>query len=75
MESPVQFAFAIIVHGGKFTQLEQILAFCNILTPSESAFDRAQKFVCPKDIEFTEDSCRNWQRKMRPGTIIAFDGS
>jgi hypothetical protein len=75
MESSIQFAFAIAVHGGKFTQLQQILSFCNILTASESAFDRAQKLVCPKVIEFTEDSCRNWQRKMRPGTIIAFDGS
>jgi hypothetical protein len=75
IDNPIQFAFAIIVHRGKFTQLQQILAFCNILIPSESAFYRAQKFVCAAIIELAENPCRNWQRKMRPGTIIAFDGS
>jgi hypothetical protein len=47
-ENPIQFAFVIIVHGGKFTQLQQILAFCNILALSESACYRAQKLACER---------------------------
>jgi hypothetical protein len=36
MESLIQFAFATIAYSEKFTQLQQILAFCNVLTKSLS---------------------------------------
>jgi hypothetical protein len=35
IDNPIQFAFAAIVHGGKFAQSQQILAFCNILILSD----------------------------------------
>jgi hypothetical protein len=70
-----QYAFAIIVHGGRFTQLGQILAFCNITTPTSWMFYRAQGEICQEIFTFAVESCRLCREQMEPGTVIVMDGS
>jgi hypothetical protein len=75
IQNAKQYAFAIVVHGGRFTQIAQILAFCNIQTPSSWMFYRAQKDICNEILAFAKESCRVWREQMAPGTIIGTDGS
>jgi hypothetical protein len=75
VQEAAHFAFALIANGGRFTQLQQIFAFCNIVTPSESDSYRAQELICAEIAEMARNSCCVWRDRMNPETIIAMSGS
>jgi hypothetical protein len=75
VQNAVQFAFAFITNAGRFTQLQQIFAFCNIITLSEAAFSSAHETTCAEVTERAHNPCLTWRDRMIPETIIAMDGS
>jgi hypothetical protein len=60
IQSAVQFAFAVIVNGGRYSQTFQIISGCSIIVPDEKTDSRAQSTVCQAIVEFALESCREW---------------
>jgi hypothetical protein len=42
VQNAFQFAFALVAIGARYTQVTQVIAFCSIVAPAETAFYRAQ---------------------------------
>jgi hypothetical protein len=60
IQSTMQFAFAVIVHRGRYLQTFQIMSDYNIIVPDEKIYCRAQSPVCQAIVEFAFESCREW---------------
>jgi hypothetical protein len=69
LHNAYQFAFAVIVNRGRFHQIRQILAFCNLRTPKEWDFYRAQKSICTAIIELERESCRDARQRLTDSAI------
>jgi hypothetical protein len=70
-----QFVYATLVNGGRFTQIQQIFALCNIQVPTESQFYRQQSAVCEVIVRIARESCALARDAMEGPVIIAMDGS
>jgi hypothetical protein len=70
-----QLAYATLVNGGRFTQIEQILAFCNIKAPSKTKFYEERTVVCDAIVQLAQARCAEARRAMEAPAIISMDGS
>ena len=67
-------AFGIIVHGGNYEQIKQIIGEVGILTVERSAFDKAQKEVCKALISAGEASIAKWREAVKDESMMCIDG-
>jgi hypothetical protein len=52
-----QFAFAVIVNGGRFHQLQQVRVVCHGTPPKEWNFERTQKIIDAAVFDLAHGSC------------------
>ena len=71
----LRFVFSVIVEGSSFAQASRLMAWNDILPPSKATFYRVQKHVNTVIEEMAHASCQRYSFKMKPGAIIAYDGS
>jgi hypothetical protein len=75
LHNAYQFAFAVIVSGGRFHQIRQLLAFCNLTTTKEWDCYRAKKSIGTGIIERGRECCGDARQRITDSAIIAMDGS
>lgn len=70
-----RFAFSIIVNGARYTDIESVFLWNDIIPPSSATYYRAQAqlFDVVKDLCLRE--CAKWRAEMKAGAVLAFDGS
>jgi hypothetical protein len=61
IQSAMQFALAVIVNRGCYSQIFQIMSSCTIIVPGEQTYCQAQSTVCQAIVEFPLESCREWR--------------
>jgi hypothetical protein len=71
----LRFAFSILVTGDKFTRVEELFLWNNILPPHSSTFYTAQAQLITSIERKCHNDCSKWQEQMIAGSILAFDGS
>jgi hypothetical protein len=70
-----ELAYAIIVTGCGNKQAVEVLACCNVGTPSQNDLNSALKKVCEKVVEMSRECCDYALSKLIPGDVISFDGA
>jgi hypothetical protein len=75
IQSAMQFAFAVTVNGGRYSQTFQIVSYCNIIVPGEKTTYQAQNTVYHAIIEFALEYCPEWRDNLALDSVIAMDGS
>jgi hypothetical protein len=71
----MQFAFAVIVNGGRYSQILRIMPFLNIVVPGERTYYRAQNIICQAIVELATGSCAELRENLAPHSVIAMDDS
>ena len=69
------FAYSVLVEGAHFNQISRLMAWNNIVTPSESTYYRILRVIAPEIERYASISCAKEYQLMPHGTIVAFDGS
>jgi hypothetical protein len=75
IQSAMQFTFAVIVHGGRYSQTFQITSDCNIIVPGERTEYRVQSTVCQASVECALESRRERRDNLPLDSAIAMEGN
>jgi hypothetical protein len=75
LQNVLQFAFSILINGGSFSQIANVMLHNGILPPGESTFYRVSKRVFDTLGAMAIDSMREYRRSMWNNETISIDGS
>jgi hypothetical protein len=75
VQSALQFALAVIVNEGRYSQIQGIISFLNIVVPGERTYYHAQRTVGQAIVELVMESGGKWWENLSPGSVIAMDDS
>ena len=67
-------AYAILIEGGQYAQIADILTHCGLHVVSSSAFHSAQRIVRKHLEQMGLESIAHWRLEMKDGTVICIDG-
>jgi hypothetical protein len=65
IQSAVQFAFAVIVNGGRYSQTFQILSDCNIIVPDEKLIAEAKAPFAKRSLNLFSNPVANGETMYR----------
>jgi hypothetical protein len=71
----LQFAFAVIVNGGRHSQILQIMSFLDIVVPGERTYYRAQSTFYRAIVELAAKSYGEWRENVAPHSVVVVDRS
>jgi hypothetical protein len=75
INNALRFTFSILVTGDRFTRVEELFLWNNILPPHSKAFYTAQTELTTFIKAKCESECLHCREMMGPESILAFDGS
>jgi hypothetical protein len=71
----MRFTFSILVSGERFSRVEELFLWNDIVPPAMSTFYTAQRELVRSIKARCERECEQWRMRMLAGCILAFDGS